>query len=154
VNRLKSTVLNNYAVSLYLNITDATGHQQKKRIHDKVKEYLSLALKVMPSNAVAMLNFALLCWRSGELRDDQVQYYVQAHLYRHDKELARVFFMLFKKYIMGGKVSTAEVAALSQVWAKKKHVISDAAHQLYTTCEFNHEVSQQQKAAKFNLIQS
>lgn len=68
---MRSVVLNNQAVQMYLNLPDITSAQERIIKMRRVEQLFDEACQTSPQNQVALLNKHLLAWKQGKIRDDE-----------------------------------------------------------------------------------
>jgi hypothetical protein len=78
-----------------------------------MKTLLSKALHLSPKNQAAILNKALLEWGQGLMRDRTFLELVQNDLFKIDKYLSILVFILFKKNVYGGQIMEKEIDELN-----------------------------------------
>ena len=120
MSRRRSAAVNNSAALLIFNIVDDTVLTKKRESLSWIKSAFKRASKLYKRNAVVKLNYVLLKWWMGEVRDDEVDAYIQDKVYKLDREAATLFYMLFKQYALSEHVSCAEKSnLLGNVFAVK-----------------------------------
>lgn len=107
-----------------------------------MKRLLDEAIKISPRNQVALLNRGLLSWQLGEIRDDQFQYFIKTKVYHADRELSRLFYILFKKNIQGNMPTDSEKHEALKCLERRKYVISNIAKKIFDHPDFLYDQKQ------------
>mmetsp|Transcript_27145 Transcript_27145/g.41303 ORF Transcript_27145/g.41303 Transcript_27145/m.41303 type:complete len:196 (-) Transcript_27145:4431-5018(-) len=135
--RLRSSVENNQGIMMFLSVSEDTHKEQRNKIIDFVRSKFSKALEITPHNASALLNKVLLDWQIGELRDEDLSYYIKHDLAKYDYHAACLMFLLFKKRVHCGKIDSKEAFKCVQLIESEWDKVSNLAKYLFASPEFS-----------------
>lgn len=103
-DRLKSSVLNNQGIMMFLTITEDTFHQLRQQTLQFIHKCFKEAIALSPSNTAAKMNKALLEWYTGDAKDEDFQAFLKNEIQPQEPDSARMMQLLFKEKIQGFSV--------------------------------------------------